>query len=160
MLRLERVTGRNVWDIVELKVAEAQRSFVADNAVSIIEAYATIAGNGHAFPFGLYDNETPVGFMMIGFDVDDAWEDAPAVARGNYNLWRLMVDKRYQRRGHGREAITRALEFIRTWPCGRARYCWLSYEPDNAVSRRLYAAFGFHETGDRDGDEIIAVLEL
>ncbi len=25
--------------------------------------------------------------MMIGFGVDDDWEDAPAVAADNYNLW-------------------------------------------------------------------------
>ena len=27
-----------------------------------------------------------------GFDVDDYWDDAPAIAKGNYNLWRLMID--------------------------------------------------------------------
>ena len=29
---------------------------------------------------------------MIGFDVDDYWIDAPGIAKGNYNLWRLMID--------------------------------------------------------------------
>ena len=32
---------------------------------------------------------------MIGFDVDDYWTDAPTIAKGNYNLWRLMIDKAY-----------------------------------------------------------------
>lgn len=55
--------------------------------------------------FGIYDDNTPVGFLMIGFDVDDYWEDAPEIARGNYNLWRLMIDKEYQGKEFGREAV-------------------------------------------------------
>ena len=66
---------------------------------------------------------------MIGFDVDDYWTDAPEIAKGNYNLWRLMIDKAYQNRGYGKEAVSLALEFIKSMPCGEAEYCWLSYEP-------------------------------
>ena len=125
-----------------------------------IEAYTAITGNGYAFPFGIYDDDTPVGFLMVGYDTDDYWEDAPAIANGNYNLWRLMIDKRYQGKGYGKEAVRLALDFVRTWPCGKADYCWLSYEPENGVARELYRSFGFAETGEYDGEEIIAVLEL
>ena len=41
-----------------------------------------------------------------------------------------------------------------------AEYCWLSYEPDNAVARQMYRSFGFEETGEMDGEELIAVLRL
>ena len=30
----------------------------------------------------------------------------------------------------------------------------------NEVARRLYRSFGFDETGETDGDEVIAVLKL
>lgn len=160
MLRLEKIHGQNVWDILKLKVAENQRHFVSSNDRSIIEAYTTIAGNGYAFPFGIYDDNTPVGFLMIGFGTDDYWDDAPPVAIDNYNLWRLMIDEKYQNKGYGREAIKLALDFINTFPCGSAKYCWLSYEPENEVARRLYHSFGFEETGEKDCDELIAVLKL
>ena len=160
MLRLEKINGKNVWDILKLSVNDEQREFVAANDVSIIEAYTTIANNGYAYPFGIYDEDTPVGFVMIGYDKDDYWDDAPGVADNNYNLWRLMIDKRYQQKGYGRKAIELALEFIKTSPCGKAEYCWLSYEPENKVAKELYESFGFAETGDRDGEELIAVLEL
>ena len=160
MLRLEKVTGKNVWSILKLRVSQEQESFVAPNDVSIIEAYTAITGNGYAFPFGIYEGETPVGFLMIGFDADDCWEDAPSIARGNYNLWRLMIDKNYQNKGYGKEAVRLALEFIKTFPCGKADFCWLSYEPENEIASRLYHSFGFVETGEMDGDEIIAVLKL
>ena len=160
MLRLEKVNGKNVWELLKLKVADDQKSFVATNDISIIEAYTAITGNGYAFPFGIYDDETPVGFLMIGFDSDDYWDDAPEIANGNYNLWRLMIDKKYQGKGYGREAIKLALDFISTKPCGEAEYCWLSYEPENKVAASLYSSFGFVETGEMDGEEVIAVLGL
>ena len=160
MLHLEKVNGKNVWDILKLTVSESQKNYVAANEISIIEAYTAITGNGYAFPFGIYDGDTPVGFLMIGFDVDDFWIDAPEIARGNYNLWRLMIDKAYQNRGFGREAVNLALAFIRSMPCGKAEYCWLSYEPENEVARQLYRSFGFEETGEMDGEERIAALKL
>ena len=141
MLRLEKIHGQNVWDILKLKVAENQRHFVSSNDRSIIEAYTTIAGNGY-----------------VG--TDDYWDDAPPVAADNYNLWRLMIDEKYQNKGYGREAVRLALEFIRTLPCGNAEYCWLSYEPENDVARHLYHSFGFVETGEKDCNELIAVLKL
>ena len=160
MLKLEKLNGKNVREILKLSVDEGQRNFVASNDVSIIEAYTTITNNGYAFTFGIYDDDILVGFAMIGYDKDDYWDDAPKVADNNYNLWRLMIDKRYQQKGYGRKAIELALKFIKTFPCGRAEYCWLSYEPENKVAKDLYESFGFVETGDMDGDELIAVLKL
>ncbi len=160
MLKLEKITGKNVWDILKLSVSEEQKNFVASNDISIIEAYTAITGNGYAFPFGIYEDDTPIGFLMIGFDADNYWDDAPIIAKGNYNLWRLMIDKIYQNKGYGREAVRLALEFIKTFPCGKAEYCWLSYEPENEIASQLYRSFGFVETGEMDGEELIAILKL
>ena len=160
MLRLEKINGKNVWDILKLSVNDSQKEFVASNEISIIEAYTAITAHGYAYPFGIYDGDKPVGFLMIGFDKDDYWEDAPDVAAGNYNLWRLMVDKKYQHKGYGRQAVKLALDFIKTLPCGPAEYCWLSYEPENKIAKELYASFGFAETGEFDDEELIAVLKL
>ena len=75
-------------------------------------------------------------------------------------VWRLMIDKAYQGRGYGKEAVSLALDFIKSSPCGLAEYCWLSYEPENEVAKKLYSSLGFNETGDMDGEELIAVLKL
>lgn len=160
MLKLEKISGKNVWNILKLRVSEKQKGFAAGNDISIIEAYIAITGNGHAFPFGIYENDTPVGFLMIGFDTDDAWDDAPLIAKGNYSLWRLMIDQNYQNKGYGKEAVRLALEFIKTFPCGKAEYCWLSYGPENKIADRLYHSFGFIKTGEMDRDELIAILKL
>lgn len=160
MASLKKVTWKNALPIMGLDVYDAQRNFVASNFQSLWEARRCRKAHGYAFPFGIYDGEVPVGFVMIGYGVDDDWPDPPKIAEGNYNLWRLMIDKRYQRRGFGREALKLALEFIRSFPCGRADYCWLSFNPGNHAARRLYRSFGFRETGEKDGEELIAVLKL
>ena len=160
MIRLEEINGKNVWDILKLRVSDVQQSFVAPNNISIIEAYIAITHHGQAFPFGIYEDETPVGFCMIGFGADDDWEDAPDIARSNYNLWRFMIDERYQGKGYGRAAMKQIMDYIASEPCGPAEYCWLSYEPENATAKSLYASFGFKETGEWDGDEAIAILRL
>ena len=103
-ITLRRVTHANFGELADLAVREDQREFVASNAVSIMEAYTTLVEGGVALPFGIYVGDTPVGFLMIGYDCLD-WEDAPAVARGAYCLWRLMIDARYQGRGYGLSLI-------------------------------------------------------
>ena len=159
MVTLRKITADNLWDIVALKVGESQRTFVADNTRSLLEAYVAITNGGIALPFGIYAGEVPVGFLMISYGCED-WHDAPAIAHDNYSLWRLMIDEKYQGQGYGKAALAAALEYIRTLPCGPATYCWLSYEPENTVAQKLYASFGFTETGDRDDYEIIAALPL
>ena len=159
MVTLRKITADNLWDIVALKVEENQRAFVADNTRSLLEAYVAITNGGTALPFGIYAGEVPVGFLMIGYGCED-WHDAPAIAHDNYSLWRLMIDEKYQGQGYGKAALTAALQYIRTLPCGPATHCWLSYEPENTVAKKLYASFGFAETGDWDDNEIIAALPL
>ena len=160
MIRIEKVNAKNIWDILELSVSKDQESFVAPNDLSIIEAYIAVTGNGHAFPFGIFENDDPVGFLMIGYDVDDYYENPPHIAYGNYSIWRLMIDEKYQNKGYGKEALRLALEFVRSFPCGEAEFCYLSYELENMKAKKLYSEFGFLENGEKDGDEIVAVLKL
>lgn len=136
MVRIEKINAKNVWDILKLHVSKEQEPFVAPNGLSLIEAY------------------------IVGYDVDESFENPPQIAYGNYSIWRLMIDEKYQRRGYGRQALRLALEFVRTFPCGKAEYCYLSYEPENAGAKRLYSEFGFQENGEMDGEEIVAVLKL
>lgn len=62
MLKLRKLTSKNVWKIVNLDVYSNQRQNVATNAESIIEAYIADKENDVAYPFGIYQNNIPVGF--------------------------------------------------------------------------------------------------
>ncbi|MBR4471509.1 MAG: GNAT family N-acetyltransferase [Erysipelotrichaceae bacterium] len=164
MIHLEKIDHKNIWDIMDLKVKRDQREFVASNVISIVDAYATIGTKCHAFPFGIYKDKKPVGFLMIGYNeavMYDVYDVKPPEAlKNNYSIWRLMIDKRYQGRGYGKKAIELALDFIRIWPCGKAEYCEISFEPENTHARDLYSSMGFVENGEMDGEEIVMVMKL
>ena len=160
MLKLKKINRNNIGEILKLEVFDNQKSFVATNNSSIIEAYIAITEDNDVFTFGIYKDETPIGFLMIGYDVNSDDEGAPRIAKGNYNIWCLMIDKKFQEKGFGKKAMDLALGFINTFPCGTAEYCWLSYESDNDVARQLYKSAGFVETGEKDGDEIVAIMKL
>lgn len=161
-LHLEKVTSQNFEEITDLNIFESQYPFVADNMESLAEAYLAItSGEAYAYPFAVYNDETLVGFLMIGYN-ESVLEgpEAPEVLKNNYSLWRLMIDKRYQKQGFGRETVRLALEFVRTMPHGQAEACVTSYNPENEVAKKLYASFGFVENGEMVEDEIVAVLKL
>lgn len=159
MVSLRKINEKNVWKLLALEVFEEQKDFVASNTVSLVEAYITLAEGGHVMPFGIYDGETPVGFVMLGYG-DEPDSGNPPIAEDNYCLWRLMIDRAHQKKGYGRQAVRLALEYIRTFPCGKAEACWVSFEPENRVAAELYHSFGFRENGDTCDGESVAVLKL
>lgn len=167
-VRLVKVDSENFDDLIKLSVAEEQKEFVASNIYSLAEAYANLAEGRFVQPFGIYAGEAPVGFLMIAYITrEEAYADAeneevPDFVPESYMLWRFMVDKEQQQKGYGRQALELALDYIRTFPCCRAECCWLSYEPENEVARRLYRSLGFVEVPKmpRGWDEIPAVLKL
>lgn len=165
-LRLEKITWDNYNSIINLHVHKEQGNFVASNKDSLVHACVSMtAEKKQVFPFGIYKGKRPVGFIMISYDVgeDDGTEpSAEWFLRNSYFIWRFMIDKRYQGNGYGREALRLALEFIRTFPAGEAKYCWLSYEPSNERARKLYLSFGFEEHPEHyeEGEEMPAVLKL
>ncbi len=158
-MELRKIDLGNVYDVIKLKVAEAQQGFVASNTDSLVDAYATIQSGYTAYPFGLYEEGVPVGFAMLGYDTTED-DDEPPIARGNYCLWRFMIDEKHQGKGLGKKAMEAVLNHVRSFPYGPAAYCWLSYEPDNIAARALYAKYGFLENGELCGDEIVACLKL
>ena len=167
-IHLEKVNYGNYGELIDLEVKESQKNFVASNMYSLAEAYAVVASKGYVIPFGIYLEDKAVGFLMIGYypDLNYARKDLetdeiPEYVVTSYSVWRFMIDQEYQGKGYGKEAFRLALEYIRTLPCGKADYCWLSYEPENEVARKLYASFGFQEMPMPEGwDEVPAVLKL
>ena len=173
-IHLEKVTEDNVEAIVNLRVSKEQRNYVASNKWSLIDAYLSLADGEPVFPFGIYNGKTPVGFIMISYYNDwkgyerEAWLNSDSYRfykdKYYYYIWRFMIDKRFQGRGYGKEALKQALDFIRTYPCGKAQYCVLSYEPSNEFAKKFYGSFGFEELNEpgyyEEDDEISAVLKL
>ena len=161
-IHLERVTWDNYYAIMCLRVARGQRDFVAPNEWSIVHAYAAQESGYAVYPFGIYCGKRPVGFAMAAFDPPFLGEGHPEPLKHSYWIWRFMIAKRYQGRGYGREALKLLVDFIKTFPAGKADTCWISYEPSNEGARHLYTSFGFVETPEyyEEVGEMPACLKL
>ena len=161
MVHLEEINKYNVWDVIELTVKKEQESFIAGNEWSLVHAYVGNKTEGAVYPFGIFDDDKAVGFLMIAYDYGEVCNDpdAPEISQKNYFLWRLMIDEEEQGKGYGKKAVKLALEFVKTFPHGKADYCWLCYDKKNEVARKLYLSMGFQEIGEQD-DDINAVIKL
>ena len=161
-VHLEKVDWKNYYQITQLKVAKAQKDFVASNEWSLVHAYAALASGAPVYPFGIYLGKKPIGFVMVCYDAPFLDESDPECLKRTYCIWRFMIDKRYQGKGYGRKALERTIDFIKTFPAGKSNICWLSYEPSNEGARHLYASLGFAEAPEYyvEGEEMPAILKL
>ncbi len=152
MITLRPVTAENWRSLIKLEVAESQKDFVSSNLYSIAEAQFGYEEEGHwnFFPFGVYANEEPVGFVMYGLNYGHSRFQAFIV--------RLMTDKRFQGRGYGREVMRLVLDIFQS--DSSVKMVGISYEPQNEVARKLYASFGFFEPGEIFDGEVLALLNL
>ncbi|MEC0310795.1 GNAT family N-acetyltransferase [Paenibacillus lautus] len=158
MITLRKITLENRRSIFNLEVSKDQRRFVASNLSSVASCYVLATNEGHPFPFSIYADEQPVGFVMITYRITGY--DLPTIADDSYCILRLMIDKQYQNRGYGREAMKKILEFIRTFPAGPAQFCWIPYKAENAAAKKLYESYGFRDNGEIIENEQITVLRL
>ena len=101
-------------------------------------------------PFGIYDDDTMVGYVMVIYDYDIP----------EYDIWHMMIDEAYQGRGYGRTTLDRVLEYIRTKPFGSSDRVTLTCHKENLHALHLYQSKGFTETGTQDDGEIELSLTL
>lgn len=144
MISLRRIDEYNFARILELQVAPEQEDFVLPNAWSLSQAYVM----PECRPLAIYNGATPVGFAMYALDRDD----------GEYWIYRLMIDRRCQRHGFGREAMQLLIARIRAEAPDR-RVVYISFEPQNEAAKRLYTSLGFVSDGRIvDGEPVYRLL--
>jgi diamine N-acetyltransferase len=131
LVSLREVTADTVRTICRLDVSEAQKHFVASNAVSIAQAYF----EPKAWFRAIYADETPVGFLMLYDDPEEP----------EYFLWRYMIDVRYQKLGFGKRAMDLLLDYVRSRP--GAKELKLSCHPGEDGPEPFYRRYGFALTG-------------
>jgi len=154
MPEIRPVTINNWEELINLKVRDDQRDFVASNLYSIAESQfgEDIPGEGHwdMFPYGIYENEKPVGFLMLSFNY--------GYTKFQGFIHRLMVDQKFQGKGYGKFGLDWMLDQYRKDE--GIKTVAISYEPKNEVAHKLYASLGFVETGEMIESEMLALLNL
>ena len=142
---LRKITQDTVNSILNLRVTKEQQQFVASNAVSIAQAHFS----EDAWFRAIYADETPVGFLLMLSDQPD---------KGEYYLWRFMVDARHQGKGYGRRALELLIEHVKTRP--NAKELFLSHVPGPGSPEGFYRKLKFEHTGEQAGEELVMKLTL
>jgi len=153
MINLKPITSKNADEICNLK---ADRNLVADNTGSLADAYTYwVDYNSPPIVYGIYDDENPVGFMMVAYFKDDDYDDSGIPY---YFLWRMMIDENHQNKGYGQEAMRLIIKEVKALPRGEAAAFYTSTRGEAAL--KLYASCGFEKTGQLNGREEVLRLAL
>ncbi len=158
MVEFKKITMDMVREVIKMDPGEEGKNYVAPNVTSLAQAYVVLANKtGDVMPFAIYHEDQMVGFIQMSYATPDQDED---LDEPMYDIWRFMVDEKFQGKGYGKAALKKAIDYIRTYPCGPANKLSLSYVPGNAGASGLYKSVGFEETGDMDHGEVIMELDL
>lgn len=152
MVRLVEITSENLDAVTKLRVSAAQENFVAGVAESIEEAAASPEAG--AWYRAIHVGDTPVGFVMLGINDPPTDERYPF----RYFLWRLLIDERFQRRGHGTQALDAVVAELRTRPRGNVLFTSAAAGEGSPLS--FYERYGFVRTGQIFDDEIVLRLDI
>ena len=139
VIRLVDIDERNWLEVRDLSVAADQEGFL-DTALGIM-ARGYVYRHCRARVIGIADDDTMVGVALVR-DLDEE----PAC----YDLQQLMIDRRFQGKGFGTQAlrlILSELEAERAYDC--VEVC---VKREDAVALRVYERVGFVDTDYVDED--------
>ena len=145
MINLKKITEENFIDAFNLKLTPEQEHFVSHPIRSLAQAYVD---REQCQPFGIYEGDTMVGYVMVIYDYDIP----------EYDIWHMMIDESKQRQGYGSAALDQVLAYIRTKPFGDSNRVALTCNEENTRALNLYKRKGFTETGAAYEDEIELAL--
>lgn len=150
-VRLVEVAPGRGRDALGLDVHRSQRRFVASVAESFADAIAPELVEGTAMRPWIRlieaDDEL-VGFVMVA---------EPIPAEPVAWLWRLVVDRRHQGRGIGRDAVELVCAHVRSTGADRIRTSWVEGRGGPGPFHR---SNGFVPTGEVDDGEVVAERRL
>jgi len=132
LVHLKPITPANFDELIRLQVGSGQEAYVSSVVHSLAQAWVY---RDTAFPFAVYADDIPVGFVMLGYYAQ----------RQQYTLWKFLIDQKYQGKGYGRQALQLAIEYLVERFAAREIYTGVSI--GNEAARHLYASVGFVPTG-------------
>lgn len=142
-LRFENVNHNNRSKLERLEVFVEQKGWIETVRECLEEAERLNLWR----PVGIYDDDLLIGFAMYGYFQDSS--------SGQLWLDRLLIDKRYQGKGYGKQSVLALLKRLQEeYSIDRV---YLSVYDSNKRAIKLYTNIGFSFNGklDAKGERIM-----
>lgn len=148
MIQFKEITEDNFYKVIGLEVNEDQKMFVAPNVRSLAECYI-YRDAGDVFPYAVMNDDTVIGFILI--DIEEE--------KREFMIWRMMIDKKYQRQGFGRQVVERAIQSARS--SGDYDILIADYVKGNDGMGVLLRSLGFKDHSfDEENNEYVLHYDL
>ncbi|MEU4271065.1 GNAT family N-acetyltransferase [Streptomyces sp. NPDC026092] len=142
-IRLAEVTDDNWRAVADVAPQDDQRRFVA----ALAARYLLLSWRGGEWnSLAVTADDVVVGHVMWAYDDGD----------GSHWIGGMVVDASEQGKGVGRGAVRALVRWLSELP--DFREVRLSYHPDNIPAAHLYESIGFTLTGEKEDDEVVAVM--
>jgi len=149
MVSLRPLTESNRQAVEALRISPSQQRFVSSVAQSLIEAAEH--PDARALYWGVYVEDTPVGFVMIADEVGSP-DYIP------HYLWKLLIDERYHRQGFGTATLDLIVEYFHGRPGVDALITSVGQGDGSPIE--FYERYGFERTGEVSDGEVFLQLRL
>jgi RimJ/RimL family protein N-acetyltransferase len=137
MIKLIDVTEDNWLDVADLRVRDDQLGYVAPAIGILARGYVYRNCNARIYAF---DNDG----VIIGVALVREFDDEPL----GYDLQQFMIDRQFQGRGYGSEALRLILEELSLE--GRYDHVEVCVKKDDSAAISLYEKHGFSDSGYYD----------
>lgn len=137
-VELVEVTTDNFADVARLATHESQKRFVSPMLWSFSDAlFPEVVDGAPLVPWmrAIVADGELTGFLMLALKTEH---------HPDPYLWRLLIDRRHQRRGIGRRALAIVIDDLRSH--GETAL-FTSWEKGKGTPRPFYLGLGFVETG-------------
>ena len=150
-VELVEITPDDAYLWGRLRTHHSQERFVSPMALSFRDAlFPEVYNGGVMVPWmrGILADGERAGFMMMGMVTEHHPEPY---------LWRLLIDRKHQRRGLGTQVLSLLIAQVREWGYDTLTTSW-GVGPGSPEP--FYFRHGFVPTGDMDDDEVVGRLTL
>ena len=137
MIAFKAITDENYMELIEMKEKEGFRYSTDFNFITDSLALAWLNRNkDNTFPFAIYQDETPVGFMMLAHNLE----------RRDLHLWRFILSADHRGRGYGTQAVELLIRLARE--SEKYDHISLDCSPKSEAAVHIYRKTGFQPTGE------------
>ena len=139
MIRLAEITEENWLNAASLQVADDQKDYLAPALGILARGYVYRDCNARVFV--IMDDNSIVGLALVRDFTEEPL---------GYDLQQFMIDKRYQDRGYGTQALRLILDVLSKE--GRFSQVEVCVKKADSKAIHMYEKYGFTDSGYIDED--------